>query len=116
MLWLSLGENCLPDGVLKRHDLKAFSTPYSHGRTNVDYAIALEKSGYSGLIDASNLIVGNAWGQKVVRSRVYNRSDDIFEPSVSKGFEFTHHDILKNKTALESYIRKINRIKQTRGS
>ncbi|MFJ5369320.1 DUF1796 family putative cysteine peptidase, partial [Bosea sp. CER48] len=45
--WLSLGENCLPDNILERNGLKMFSTPFSHGRSNIEYAIQLHSEGYS---------------------------------------------------------------------
>lgn len=44
MIWLSLGENCLSDNILSRHSLKSFSTPFSHARSNIDYALELEKT------------------------------------------------------------------------
>lgn len=41
--YLSLGENCLADDILKRYKLKSFSTPYSPTRSNIEYAIQSEK-------------------------------------------------------------------------
>jgi hypothetical protein len=111
LLWLSIGENCLPDGILKRHDLKSFSTPYSHGRTNIDYAIELEKQNYATLLSKNNLVYEDTWGgAKVVRSSHIKKSDDLYDISSSKGFEFTHHDTISSEKDIESYNRKIERL------
>lgn len=91
-MWLFLVEKCLPDGVLKRHSRKSFSTLYSSGRSNIDYALQLEIEAFHGLLQKDNLCFDDVWGTKVVRSTRINRSDDIFEPDCSKGFEFTHHN------------------------
>lgn len=115
MIWLSLGENCLPDDILKRNGLKSFSTPYSHSRTNIDYALALESADYEGLLEVKSLERSDAWGTPVIRSRTYNKSDNIFEASVSKGFEFTHHDVLQDVDSQASYVRKIERLKRIKG-
>jgi len=114
-LWLSLGENCLPDDILKRHSRKSFSTPYSSGRTNIDYAIFLESENYSELLSKENLVYGDAWGTKVVRSNYVTKSDDIYELGCSKGFEFTHHDPISSPKDLESCRRKIQRLLNLRG-
>lgn len=114
--WLSLGENCLADGILKRFARKSFSTPYSHGRSNIDYAIALEERGYEKLLDKNYLVVGDAWGQNVVRSSLYVDADPIFDSSCTKGFEFTHHDPLQSIADCESYQRKISRLIEIRAT
>lgn len=114
-LWLSLGENCLPDDVLKRHSRKSFSTPYSSGRSNIDYALQLEKTRYDGLLSKENLCFGDAWGTRVVRSSVIVDSDNIFEPGCSKGFEFTHHNPLESDSDRLSYERKVSRLLDIRG-
>lgn len=116
LLWLSLGENCLPDDVLKRHSRKSFSTPYSSGRSNIDYALQLERTGYDGLLSKENLAFGDAWGTRVVRSSIVVRSDNIFEPGCSKGFEFTHHNPLESESDRLSYERKISRLLDIRGT
>ena len=115
-LWLSLGENCLPDDILKRHNKKSFSTIYSSGRTNIDYALYLENKNYIDLLDSRNLDYGDAWGKKVVRSTNIIKCDDIFEPGCSKGFEFTHHDPISSAKDRESCERKIQRLQEARGN
>jgi len=115
MYWLSLGENCLPDHIISRHQLKGFATPYSHGRSNIDYALALEDRNYAGLLDVENLGRFESFGEKVVRSTLPLKADPIFHPSVSRGFEFTHHDVIANEAARQSYHRKIERLQRARG-
>jgi hypothetical protein len=113
--WLSLGENCLSQNILERHGLRTFATPYSHGRTNVDYALALESRNYAGLIDPHNLARATTSGTSVVRSTLPLPADPIFDASVSAGFEFTHHDVIANERQRESYRRKVERMLQARG-
>ncbi|MCQ2587766.1 MAG: papain-like cysteine peptidase [Treponema sp.] len=38
-----MGENCLPDNILSRNDLKSFSSPFSYCRSNIEYILAFEK-------------------------------------------------------------------------
>jgi hypothetical protein len=115
MLWLSLGESCLPDALLKRHGKKSFSTPYSHGRSNVDFALKLESDGYDVLLYFSRLEVGDAFGDRVIRSKCITWSSPIFDASLRIGFDFTHHNVIANNDHRESISRKIERLKTLRG-
>jgi len=108
--WLSLGENCLPDNILERNGLKMFSTPFSHGRSNIDYAIQLHSEGYSSLLRPEFLYRDSVYGQAVVRNSLY-RNDAIFDASVASGFEFTHHDVIASQKQIASYDRKVARLK-----
>lgn len=114
-LFLSLGENCLTDDILKRHSLKSFSTPYSHGRSNIDYAISLEREKYSSLLNKDLLEYEYVGDKKVVRHKKINRSDLIFSSMHTKGFEFTHHDVISDESQIESYERKVKRLNTLRG-
>lgn len=114
-LWLSLGENCLADDILKRYGLKSFSTPYSSCRSNIDYALQLEASLYDGLLDSQHLKYADAFGKRVVRSTRYLIAESIFDPSCRNGFEFTHHDPLESVDDLSSMQRKVERIQAIRG-
>lgn len=49
--YVSIGENCLTDNILDRFNIKSFSTPYSHGRSNIEYAIHLESEKYQNLLN-----------------------------------------------------------------
>lgn len=114
-LWVSLGENCLTDNILQRHNLKSFTTPYSHGRSNIDYAIQLEQLTYQGLLDSANLKYESLEGKDVVRSTLINRCDDIYHELQMNGFEFTHHDILKSSKAKNSLVRKVEKLLKYKG-
>jgi hypothetical protein len=111
---VSIGENCLTDNILKRYELKDFSTPFSHARTNIDYLIDLERNNYSGLLDKNNLYYDfvNGTETKVVRNKKYNISDNIYNELHTNGFEFTHHDIINEIEHFESYTRKISRLQK----
>ena len=115
MLWLSLGENCLTDELLRRHGKKSFSTPYSHGRSNIDYALQLEMYGYDILLDNRLLEVADAFGDRVIRSKYITQSSPIFDSSHRMGFEMTHHDVIENADHRGSFLRKIERMKSIRG-
>lgn len=114
MLHLSLGENCLSDEILGRHGLKTFNTPYSGTRSNIDYAIELERRGYAGLLDRDALERGWAGPARVVRN-VTLSCEPLYHELHSKGFEFTHHDPIDNEAHRESFRRKIARLDQLRG-
>lgn len=108
--YLSIGENCLTDNILDRHKIKSFSTPYSHGRSNLDYAIHLEKESYSELLNPQHLYYGYVGETKVVRNSYYTKSDSIYNELHKNGFEFTHHDVINNEFQRKSYQRKIARM------
>jgi hypothetical protein len=114
VLWLSLGENCLPDDILQRHHRKSYSSPYSSGRVNIDYATELEKDGYKHLLEKESLVYGETWGKKVVRSTYYAKCDDIFEAAHMQGFEFTHHNPLALSADKNSFERRIGRLNEAR--
>ena len=114
ILYLSLGENCLSDFILERHSLKNFNTPYSATRSNIDYAITLEREGYSRLLDRNALEHGWAGPTKVVRN-VKMLCEPLYSTLHSQGFEFTHHNVIDNETDRESFRRKIARINLLRG-
>lgn len=108
--YLSIGENCLTDNILDRHKIKSFSNPYSHGRSNLDYAIQLEKEHYANLLNPEFLYYEYVEQTKVVRNKLYATSHNIFNELHKNGFEFTHHDVLNNEKERKSYERKIARM------
>lgn len=112
MIYLSLGENCLTDDILRRHQLKIFSTPYSPCRSNIDYALELEEENYNSIITTDSLMKFEVNGKCVVRSS--HSCESIYDPHHMKGFEFTHHDLLSNESHRESFQRKINRLNAIR--
>lgn len=110
--WLSLGENCLPDDILRRYGRKTYSSPFSSGRSNIDYILQLEHDGYRHLLLPENLAHHQLTGELVVRSTYYRNCDGIFESSCSHGFEFTHHDPLVRVEDRRSVQRKIDRLQR----
>jgi hypothetical protein len=108
--YVSIGENCLTDNILDRFNIKSFSTPYSHGRSNIDYAIHLESEKYQNLLNPEFLYYDYVGETKVVRNKHYSKSDKIYSSLHLNGFEFTHHDVINNKNQRESYERKILRM------
>jgi hypothetical protein len=116
MQWLSMGENCLPDDILKRHGRKSFSTPFSPCRSNIDYVLQLEREGYDQLLDPVKMVVGDAWGKRVIRSTTVINCAPLFDPAHRLGFEFTHHDPIASAEDRESFRRKIERLAKVKGS
>jgi len=112
---VSIGENCLTDAILDRHGLKSFTTPYSHGRSNIDYAIALESTGYSDLLNLDYLAYDNVGKKTVIRNTHNLSSDPIFIDLHRNGFEFTHHDVIHNKAHRDSCARKVIRLLKYKG-
>lgn len=110
MIFASLGENCLTDDILRRHDLKSFSTPFSPCRSNIDYALTLEKDNYKSLLVKENLVAEVVSGKTIVRSSVVIDCDNTYDPWHMKGFEFTHHDVLNCDHHRQSFQRKIDRL------
>jgi hypothetical protein len=114
--WLSLGENCLPDDILKRHNLKSYSSPYAPCRSNIDYVIQAEQENLANLLNPEYFFTKTEYGKEVLRSNIYSCETEIYCPSVSSGFEFTHHDVLNDKVHVESFERKIERWNELRHS
>jgi hypothetical protein len=100
---------------LQRHNLKSFSTPYSNGRSNLDYTLALEKINYIGYLDKNNLFYDYVNDEKVVKSSLINNSDNIYFTPHMSGFEFTHHDVINSENAIKNFKRKTQRIRKIRG-
>lgn len=96
------------DNVLRRHELKSFSTVYSHGRSNADHINAFETNSYKEEFVFSNLIkVGT---DQVCRSTNIAGCDDIYHPLHSLGFEFTHHDPIGNQEHRQELVRRCRRM------
>ena len=108
--FFSIGENCLTQNILQRHHPKTYATPYSHGRSNLGYALKLEKENYSNLLKAEYLYYDKIGELQVVRNKHYSTSDDIYSKAHQKGFEFTHHDVISNESHKTSYERKVLRM------
>lgn len=109
---ISLGENCLTDGLLQRHRLKTFTSPYSHGRSNIEYINAIEEDDYRYFMEKDYLRYEECEGEKVVRNKYYNSLTNIYDTSVMNGFEFTHHDVKNNENHIKKFNRRVRRMKK----
>ncbi len=113
-IYISFGENCLPDHLLDRYGLKSFTTPYSHGRSNIEYINAIEKDDFAHFLEKDYLKYCECNGKNVVRNFYYIKLNNIYEDSVMKGFEFTHHDVISSERCRAQFRRRIKRIKEIR--
>lgn len=74
LVWISLGENCLSDDILKRHYKKSYSSLYAAGRSNIEYALDMDKNNYKDLLSKVNLEYAYVGSHRVVRSIIYKSS------------------------------------------
>lgn len=95
-VYISFGENCLTDNILKRNGLKSFSTPYANCRSNIEYVLQMERDGFSGLLNPENLQWATAGTSKVLRSTKYQTLQNFYDPAHMCGYEFTHYDVINN--------------------
>lgn len=108
-VYISFGENCVMDDILKRFRLKTFSTPFSANRCNVEQILMLEKENYKHLLDPKYLYYENTNGVVTVRNKHYCSYTNKYD-SYCQDFEFTHHDVISNNNDKLSYSRKISRL------
>jgi hypothetical protein len=110
-VFCSIGENCLGQGVLDRKNLNTIITPFSWGRSNVDYVLELIGEDFANLLNSDFLEYRDVLGKPCVKNVKYECAADIFDPSVSLGFEFTHHDVIASLEVKHSILRKIQRFR-----
>ncbi|PDO87155.1 DUF1796 family putative cysteine peptidase [Kosakonia sacchari] len=115
VLWISLGENCLPDDILRRHNRKSFSSVFSSGRSNIEYILQMEKDDYRHLLEKEHLQHFPDGEHAVVRSTFYEKCTGQYSERHMLGFEFTHHDPLRIKEDSRAFQRRISRQLQYRG-
>ena len=108
----SIGENCLTDNILERNNLKSFSSPYSSGRSNIEYILSFEKDMMADFINPSYLKYEYFDEKKVVRNKKYVETINYYDKSVTNGFEFTHHDIIKKEKLRVKIKKRCERIQQ----
>lgn len=114
-IWISLGENCLPDDILRRHNRKSFSSVFSSGRSNIEYIIQMEREDYKNLLKVENLQHFPDGVHSVVRSTYYKDCAGHYSPRHMLGFEFSHHDPLRVKEDNRAFRRRISRQQKFRG-
>ncbi|MBJ5866463.1 hypothetical protein JGL56_01820 [Salmonella enterica subsp. enterica serovar Derby] len=115
-LWVSMGENCLPDDILRRHNRKSFSTVFSSGRSNIEYVLQMEHDSYKNLLKKECLVQCADGVHSVIRSTYYKKCNDKYSPRHMLGFEFTHHDPLYISEDNRAFKRRIARQIKLRGT
>jgi hypothetical protein len=93
-LYVSFGENCLTDNIIERHKLKLITTPFSHGRSNIEYIIQLELDNYKNFLNLDFIQYEILNDKKVPRLKAYNVIHNDYNDLHNNGFEFTHHDVI----------------------
>lgn len=114
--WISMGENCLPDDILRRHNRKSFSSIFSSGRSNIEYILQMEKDNYQNLLDKTHLQHFPDGDHSVVRSTYYKHCVGQYSERHMLGFEFTHHDPLSISADKQTFKRRIERQLAWRGN
>lgn len=109
-VYLSFGENCLTDNILNRYGIKSFTTPYSHGLSNIEYILQIEKDRYSNFFNPEYLDYNESGGKTVLRLTCYNKIENSYDNSCMNGFEFTHHDVKNNSSHREAFKRRVSSI------
>lgn len=110
VIFFSLGENCLTDNILSRYELKSFSSPYSSGRSNIEYILYFEKEEFKNFLNLDYLKYDYFNDKKVVRNTLIKSTVNNYEASVMNGFEFTHHDIISDSNLKRTMRRRCNRL------
>ena len=110
--FVSIGENCLFQDVIRRHGFKTAVGPFSWGRSNIDYVIDLVKEDFVDLLNPNFLIHREMWGLAPATNIKYICKPGIYEKSVCNGFEFTHKDVISSVDDKENTERKIQRFKE----
>ncbi len=111
-IYISIGENCLPDHILNRYQLKSYATPFSHARSNVEYLLSMERDQYRDFLNTEFLAQEDLNGSKVVRHKKYREISNRYHDLHMKGFEFTHHDIVGNPILIDTFARRLVHLRQ----
>ena len=114
-LWVSIGENCLADDILRRHNRKSYSTVFSSGRSNIEYVLQMEKDNYINLLKEEHLKIFSESEGAVVRSTYYKECQGTYSPRHMLGFEFSHHNPLDVGEDKRAFGRRISRQLAFRG-
>ena len=109
-VFISFGENCVADDILRRYRLKSFTTPYSHGRTNIEYILQGEKDRFASFLDTSKMDYAICDNKQVVRLNVYTDYSNKYESTCINGVEFTHHDVKGNEEIRNTFKRRVERL------
>lgn len=106
----SIGENCLGHGVLQRHGVAPLlTTPFSHARSNIDYATQLVETDFVDMLTPRFLHHEQRYKTRMPVHSLYTCEAGLYEKSVCNGFEFSHHDVIDDAENRASYLRKAQR-------
>lgn len=109
-VYVSFGENCLTDDILKRYKLKSFSTPFSSGRSNIEYILQIEKDNYTNFLNTEYMRYEPLNDKDMLRLKFYNKISNQYDTLSMNGFEFTHHDVMADPVMMEKLQRRCNRL------
>lgn len=110
-VFCSIGENCLGQGVLDRFELPSIVSPFSWGRSNIDYVQSIVDEDFVDFLNPAFLCYRERYQKRLLTNWKYKCTEGLFEPSVSQEFEFTHHDVLASDEARASMQRKVDRFR-----
>lgn len=108
--YVSLGENCLIDEILKDFHLRKETYPFGSGRFNIEYIRQICEEDLAHFLDPNFLRYAEVEGIQVVKNDYYTFENDIYESTVCDAVEFTHHNVLDPKVR-ESVQRKVERFR-----
>tara|TARA_B100000674_G_C37916140_1_gene951012 strand:- start:802 stop:1509 length:708 start_codon:yes stop_codon:yes gene_type:complete len=109
IIWLSCGENCMPINVLRRHNKKAPSTPFSTGRGDVEQIQYHEQTDYKNFLNPDYLIKADSYTNQCYLN-ISKKSSGACKPGKYFFLELTHHDP-NSKADREAIERRINRMR-----
>lgn len=108
----SIGENCLADDILARNQLKSFSSPYSFGRSNIEYILLFENEDFADFLNKEYLMYEKLSGGEVPRNKKYVETENKYHNSCTNGFEFTHHDVIASEKSRDTLKRRYQRLRK----
>jgi hypothetical protein len=114
-VYVSYGENCLTDNILQRHLVKSFTTPFSHGRSNIEYILHLEKDDYKDFVNLEHLKYEELGGKNVARLKTYRHIRNDYNEQHKNGFEFTHHDVIKHEKMRLKMTKRVQLLRDLKG-
>lgn len=116
VVFCSLGENCLGQGVLDRKGMTSVVSPFSWGRINIDYVLDVIREDFVDLLNPDYLEHRMVFQKPTAKNLKYQCESGVFIEPMASGFEFTHHDVIESEEARHSMQRKIERLKESLAS
>ena len=104
----------MPINVLRRHGLKAPSTPYSSCRSSIQHLHHFETTNYSDFFNLDYIVEANAFSGNAIYN-IRKQSERYFKQGAHKYYEMTHHDIRKTEDS-ELLRRRVIRMIKARAS